>query len=186
MRSLAQVLSAVFQPVAGITWFFLILFALHGGWRPALLTAWFFLAVLPTAFLVWGLRRGWWSDLDVSQVTQRRFFLPVTAAFVGAAALVASARHYPVPLTRGLVGIFAWIAVSTVISWWWKISLHAGGVAGLVALAYYLLGARAALAASWLPLAVSWARVHLGRHTLAQVIAGMCLGAGAVVWAFRL
>ena len=62
----------------------------------------------------------------------------------------------------------------------WKISLHAAGVCGPLAMLHHLLGPSAIY---WLPLplAVSWARIVLGAHSFPQVAAGCGMGF-LVVW----
>lgn len=70
-----------------------------------------------------------------------------------------------------------WLAVSTLVSLGWKISLHEGATVGVVCLVAYLFGRWALWALVWAPLLVAWARLRLGRHTPAQLLAG---GAAAV------
>lgn len=78
--------------------------------------------------------------------------------------------------------------VEVIINRWWKISVHAAGIAGIVALLTFLLlhefsmpGTEAWLIAS---IAIAGllgaARVWLGRHTVWQVLAGYAVGFGVV------
>ena len=62
----------------------------------------------------------------------------------------------------------------------WKISLHAAGLCGPLAMLHHLLGPSSVY---WLPLpvAVCWARIVLGAHTYPQVLAGCGMGF-LVVW----
>ncbi|MDE2998786.1 MAG: hypothetical protein OXU79_06870 [Gemmatimonadota bacterium] len=62
----------------------------------------------------------------------------------------------------------------------WKISLHGAGVFGPLAMLHHLIGPSALF---WLPvpLAVSWARMVLGAHSLPEVVAGCGIGF-LVVW----
>jgi membrane-associated phospholipid phosphatase len=60
------------------------------------------------------------------------------------------------------------------ITFWWKISLHASSVASAVTLLATLYGT-VVLPAYLLVVAVGWSRVVLRRHTIAQVVAGTLL-----------
>ena len=62
------------------------------------------------------------------------------------------------------------------ISRFWKISIHAVGVAG-GAVILAAVGGGALWPVALAPVAVGWARFQLGAHTLAQVVAGSLLGA---------
>jgi len=57
------------------------------------------------------------------------------------------------------------------ITLWWKISIHASSLAGTVTFLTALYGA-IVLPAFLLVILVSWSRVVLRRHTVAQVVAG--------------
>ena len=58
-----------------------------------------------------------------------------------------------------------------VITLWWKISIHASSLAGMVTFLTALYGV-IVLPAFLLVAPVSWLRVVLRRHTVAQVVAG--------------
>lgn len=64
----------------------------------------------------------------------------------------------------------------TVITFRWKISVHSTVIGGAVVLVAGIFGLKAALVLSPLVPLVGIARVALGRHTLAQVLAGTMLG----------
>ena len=74
--------------------------------------------------------------------------------------------------------------VEVIVNRWWKISVHAAGIAGIVALLLYLLiyEYTASETLTWLMIAVGAAgllgasRIWLGRHTLWQVMAGYAVG----------
>lgn len=55
-------------------------------------------------------------------------------------------------------------------------SVHDGAVAGVITVCAILLGPPALLLSPLVPL-VAWARVEMGAHTTAQVIAGGLIGA---------
>jgi membrane-associated phospholipid phosphatase len=73
-----------------------------------------------------------------------------------------------------LLAFWVLAAVFTLITFVWKISLHAGVLSAAATFAIYVFGS------SWmwmwgLLLPVSWARVVMKKHTLAQVVAGIVL-----------
>lgn len=79
-------------------------------------------------------------------------------------------------------------AVNAIVNFWWKISAHAAGIAGIVALLVRIRmewmpsDAIFALTIIWVILAgmLGSARVWLGRHTVWQVMAGYAVGFLAV------
>ena len=78
--------------------------------------------------------------------------------------------------------------VEVIVNKWWKISVHAAGVAGIVALLLHMLMEDYCAPATevWLIISVALAgllgsaRIWLGRHTLMQVLAGYAVGFCAV------
>lgn len=67
-------------------------------------------------------------------------------------------------------------ALVWMISRYWKISIHAVGVGG-GSIILLIVGGTALWPVILAPVAVSWARLRLGAHTPAQLIAGSVLGA---------
>lgn len=65
--------------------------------------------------------------------------------------------------------------VVLLISMFWKISIHAVGVAGPVAFLIYVFGYPGLIFLLFIPL-IMWSRLYLKRHTLSQVTAGSALG----------
>lgn len=69
------------------------------------------------------------------------------------------------------------------VSFWWKISAHASGLAGLMVVSFSIFFRCPYLVSQWIPLIivvitglVCSIRVYLGRHTLAQVTVGAIVG----------
>jgi membrane-associated phospholipid phosphatase len=135
----------------------------------------FFLSVGPLLYIIVGVRLGKFSDLDVSVRSQRTwpFVFGVASALVGLFILA---------LTGGSRNLETLLLITTlsgtilmVVTLWWKISLHASSVAGAATLLTAFYGV-IMLPAFLLVVAVSWSRVMLRRHTIAQVTAGALLG----------
>ncbi len=140
-------------------------------------------ALVPMIVIGVLMKLGKVSDASISHSEQRT--LPYCASILCflVAALYLNGMSAPAWLSFFYVGAAIVSALSLLITHWWKISAHAGGVGGLCALIYYL--ARNGLieygALWWLSAAVmvvgivAWSRLYLERHTLMQVFAGAAL-----------
>jgi membrane-associated phospholipid phosphatase len=145
---------------------------LHALWFAAVTL--FFLSIGPMVYIVIGVLRGKLTDVDVSLRTQRfgPFLFGLCSALLGLLALMFI--HSPKNLQTVLLITLLTGIIMTVITFWWKISIHASSMAGAVTMLTALYGS-IVLPASLLIIAVCWSRVVLRRHTLAQVIAGSLL-----------
>lgn len=187
--ALARVISQVFHPVllSVINVFLVGLFAVPGtliglGWS-ALSVA---LQIIPgTAFFMIRLRQGAYSDEDVSVRQQRNelYLFSMVTVLVGLLVFVLLGAPRP------FVALFCTVAVVNATCWlinlFWKISVHAVGVAGTAFLAsIYSPGLGMLLWGG--ALAVGWARVRTRNHTPAQVGAGFVLAVVAMLGVFAL
>lgn len=180
MDRLARLLSVVFHPLVSLTAWALLVALLHRGWLGADAQIWSLLVLVPGLVLVGGARIGIWSDLDVSNLRERRTFLPVAALLSVALAVWSTYAPFPHPLVVATVAVALWLCATAAISQVWKISMHTGATTGLVAVVAVVLGPRWILALGWAPFAVAWARLRLDRHTPAQVAAGGLVALSAV------
>ncbi|MBX5466737.1 MAG: hypothetical protein K6U14_04470 [Firmicutes bacterium] len=184
-EAVAEWISWVFNPIAYCTAFLAALTARHPEWWTATAVLWGFLAVAPGVLLWWGVQRGWWSDFDVSQLGERRTYMPWVVVLGAGAVVAAWVGHFP-PLLRFTAGsILLWLALSTFIGRRWKISLHVGGATGILWLTAVAFGAVWGAMLLWVPWAVGWARLRLNRHTPAQVWAGALAGTVSVALVFH-
>ncbi|WP_243869531.1 hypothetical protein [Streptomyces liangshanensis] len=136
-----------------------------------------FAAVIPMAYIKYGMRTGKWADRHVGQVQRRKLLIPVIMASVAtgiAGMLVFHAPRAMVALVFAMLATLAVLQVPTAV-WTWKISVHTA-VAG---------GALAILALTWNPYVwfasplvavIAWSRISLRDHTLAQTLAGAAAG----------
>ncbi|MCM1972077.1 hypothetical protein ABT024_37110 [Streptomyces sp. NPDC002812] len=144
-----------------------------------------FAAVIPLAFIKYGIRRGRWADRHVGQRQQRIvvmvFIIGSVATGILLMALLGSPRTMIALIAAMLVTLAALLAVTPA----WKISVHAAVSSGSVAMLAMTYG-------PWLLLAyplvavVGWSRVELKDHTLAQVLAGTAVGAAVAATTFGL
>jgi membrane-associated phospholipid phosphatase len=150
------------------------------GWG---LLAAFFVAVLPTVFIDYGIRRGRFDDRNVGARRPRMVVLAFITASVATGLILLLVLGAPPILTGYLAFMLVSVAVLAAITLVWKISIHcavASGSVTILTLSYGLLVLPACLLIGLL----GWSRVALGDHTIAQVVAGTVLGALAAGLAY--
>lgn len=141
--------------------------------------------IAPLLFLIWQVRRGHVTDLDIHFRQQRKWAVLVTIAgfaLTWTAMMVGGAP----PMLRLMVGtgLLEWIALH-LITLRWKISFHAASVSGMITYLVWGFGLSTAPALLVIPI-IGWSRVKLRRHTPAQVLAGVGLGLMAFATALLL
>ncbi|HLI04977.1 MAG TPA: phosphatase PAP2 family protein [Ktedonobacteraceae bacterium] len=131
----------------------------------------FFLSLGPMAYILVGMRMGKISDIDISRRHERvgPFLFGLASIALGLMALT---------FTNGPGTLKTLLLISAIsgmlmmlITFWWKISLHASTLAGALTFLTALYG-YVMLPLFTLLIMVSWSRVVLRRHTVPQVIAG--------------
>lgn len=115
------------------------------------------------------------DDFFIVIRSQRLRPLIVALSCTGLAFALSLVLGAPQQLQASLLAALATGAVLTSITWAWKISFHASAVAGALAILTWGVGWEMLVLAPLVP-AVAWSRVALGRHTLAQVLAGIAVG----------
>jgi membrane-associated phospholipid phosphatase len=131
----------------------------------------FFASIGPLLYIVIGVRLGKFTDVDVSVRSQRTgpFLFGLGSCFLGL--LVIAQTHGPKNLQTLMIMTIISGIILMITTMWWKISIHASTLAGAVTLLTALYGL-VMLPAYLLVILVSWSRVVLHRHTIAQVTAG--------------
>jgi len=150
-----------------------------GAWRFGALYA-VLAIVVPMVDLLYLLRTGRVGDFHLSLRGERTRPFVVSIACTGLAAVALAALGAPPLLVALGVATFGQAVVLFAITLRWQVSVHSAAVAGLAALSVMAYGAPGALAAPLVAL-VGWARLRLDRHTPAQVLVGVAIGAVAVV-----
>ena len=134
-----------------------------------------FLAILtPLLYLVWLVRRGLITDLDVQLREQRMGPLLFSIACAGLAWLVMALGGAPLQMTVVTGVLWLQMVILFGITLRWKISMHSAAAAGVATLIWSLAGTMLPLLIG-VPI-IAWSRVRLHRHTVAQTIAGAVLG----------
>lgn len=131
---------------------------------------------LPFLHLIRQVRRGAITDHHVQRREQRPRILLLALGSTVIGLLLLGTLGAPPELIALLTAGATALGVALLITLRWKVSVHVGVIAGLVVVYALLFGPRALVLAPLVPL-VAWARVELGAHTPAQVIAGGLIGA---------
>jgi membrane-associated phospholipid phosphatase len=144
-------------------------------------------SILPLIYILRGVRKGKLSDKHVVVHSQRRMPLLIilvsTAAGTAALALAGAPREL-LALIASMVAALL-VAVPVTVLARWGISIHSLVAAGAVAALTTVYGP--VVSVGWVVVvAVSWARVRLGEHTLLQVLSGAAVGACATGIVFPL
>lgn len=178
---LAKTLSLVFNPLVFATFLCALFFWGHGAsWARYLLPTWALLVALPTLLLVVGIRLGYWSDLDISHLHERRTYMPLASLLASGSVVLAFVDHFPLAIRLSVLAILFWLIISTLVSLFWKLSLHVGAAVGTIALIGYIFGPDRAYDLLWLPPVLGWARIRLRAHDPWQVLGGALAGLLAV------
>jgi len=176
----ARIASEVFAPAVLVAALMLVT-GWHAGEQPGVSRWWglpgaLFAAGLPLAYVLRGVRQGRLSSHHIPEREHRRvpllFGLASVAAGLVALVLLGAPRDILALLAAGGAGLI----VFTVVTHWWKMSIHAGVAAGTVATLTAISGPLALIGVP-LVLLACWARVRLSAHTPAQVVAGAVVGA---------
>lgn len=141
---------------------------------------------LPTVVLLVLIARG--RVLDRHVVVREQRAVPLLAALgsvsVGLALLLVLSA--PRPVIALVAAMLAGAVPMTVLSRWSKISFHVGVAGGTAVILTLVLGPWLLLAAVPGLVAVGWARVRAGRHSLGQVVVGAVVGCAAAALVFPL
>ena len=130
---------------------------------------------IPFAYILIGRRKGWVSDFEISQRSDRPRFILVSLSSDVIAILLLGFSHGP-HLLRVMVFAYLCLGITMMtISIFWKISLHMAGVGGFSTALVFVFGIPALLAFLSLPL-VAWARYRRKKHTNSQLVAGGAAG----------
>lgn len=182
----AHIISDLFSPLLAPTyalalalWFTLLRYLPLGVKMMALGGVFFITAVIPALVIFILYRMGRVSDMSISNKSQRTLPYSVSIVCYIGAGLFMSSMQAPAWLDAFFYGAAAVSVLSLVITHWWKISAHTGGVGGLAAISYWLAFHNIiALPLIWVSLsfalvgAMAWARLYLNHHTPLQVFAG--------------
>ena len=178
-RLLASIISFIFHPMLiSLAAFSLLIYSsnpIPENANSILAICFVFSNLIPIATVLILKKRGIISDLDASQKEQRIFPLTLGIIYSGIAFLILTYMQAN-PLVRGLMFCYMTNTIITIlITRYWKISIHAIGVGGPIAV-LWLAEFQYPIPALLILIAVSYSRVILKAHTILQAVAGALLG----------
>jgi len=177
--SLAWFIIRVFDPVIEIPLLITAatLYALNSGWRFRYLIFLLFLdALLPGAFMLWGLARKTISDWDMTKKEERKG-LYIFTVLVHLFGVVYAYMLGKDELAEILFVFWGLAVVFALTTWFWKISVHAGVNGAALAFFNHFWGWDNYWWLLIVLLLVLWARVEIKKHTWSQVL----IGAGSAI-----
>jgi membrane-associated phospholipid phosphatase len=149
----------------------------HSAWAWGAATA-VLVAALPLGHVLWGVRRGHWRDYHVAERAKRGKPLLFALASTLTCLAILWWGNAPLSLVALVVAMVSGLAVATLITRFWKISLHTAVATGALVVLLMTFGPRLVVLVPALVL-IAWSRVQLGDHTPAQVVAGAAVGGSA-------
>ena len=141
--------------------------------------------LLPALFVVWLVARGKVADLDL-RIRQQRMQPYLVTLICSLLAVAWTWLIGALPLFKLFaLGAVVQIAILSIVTARWKISLHTAAIASLVVTALRFSGLGALPLLLCIPV-VAWARLLLRRHDLAQTVAGALVGSLVYIVALSL
>ena len=185
----ARIISTIFNPfLTAIALLAILAHAVSGStydfWFYSGFTG-FFTTFGPMAYVFWLYQSGRIDDLDMSDREQRASVFGVFVIFYLVGAIALALIHGPELLVAMMFGYGVSSALVLAITRSWKISTHALGIAAPVMALLLLYGEEPLPLLILVPL-VGWSRWYLRAHTVAQIIAGIVLGAASTAIFFHL
>ncbi|MFD0416826.1 hypothetical protein [Streptomyces sp. NPDC127108] len=135
-----------------------------------------FAAVIPVAYIKYGMRRGMWADRHVGQRQRRLLLIPVIMASVATGIGGMLWLEAPRQMLALVAAMLATLAVLLPITVFWKISVHTSVAAGALAMLADAYSPLLWIATPVVAL-IAWSRIILRDHTVAQTVAGAAVGA---------
>lgn len=188
---LANLISEFFNPI--ILAIIILLFGIYKSDMPQSIALGWYIGVLVLNFFIPGgiylffTNKGYIFDdsLKNEKVKRQRIILMMIFLLVTAFEILVLSNSEEIyqPLFAILVGGIIAIVLASVVSYFWKISLHSAMITMLVMMIICLYGYQYWPLVLTIPL-VWWARIVLNRHTIFQLIAGFLFSVAVVFFTF--
>ncbi len=185
----ARIISTVCNPFLAALALFVILAHARSSsvtqfWTLAFVSV-FFTSVGPMLFVFWLYWTERITDLDMSIRAERQQVFGAFVVFSLLGTMTLAILGAPTIIIASMAAYTANAFIAMLITRVWKISTHAMGITAPLITLLVLYG--------WQPLPflvlipiVCWARVYLGAHTIAQVVAGVALATVSTLVFFKL
>lgn len=126
-------------------------------------------------FMIHGVRRKFFSDLDVSNRTQR----PILFSFLIATGVIYISGLYflfaPIILKVMSIGMMIGLLIVSIVNNWIKASIHLAILSALLFGMVLGYGGRSLYLFLLIPL-VAWSRIKIKRHSLPETVVGSSIG----------
>lgn len=142
-----------------------------------------FCGVIPIAFILYGVKRGHWTDHHVRIRHQRAIPICGTALSVAVGLLALLWLGAPREVVALVVAMLAGLAVTLAVTAFWKISVHTAVAGGTITVLTLTYGPAIAAAIPLVAL-IAWSRIELRDHTPMQTLAGTLVGASIATIVF--
>ncbi len=178
IKLLANLITFVLHPIIlSLLAVFLIVYRETGDMNTAYYWTFIsvFFAVVISLFVLVGIKKGFFTNIDVSVRKQRVILYPFAAAVMLLFVLVLLFFNGPKFLLVGLIAFIASLGILDVINRKIKASIHVATVAALSVGIIEMFGLKASPVLFAVPF-VAWARVLEKKHTVKETIAGFLSG----------
>ncbi len=142
-------------------------------------------SIVPLLYIRRGVRRGDITDHQMSVREQRLVPLLFLLGSIAIAFLLLLELRASSALIATVISVIVVLVIATMVTRYWKISLHLVGIAGAVTV-FVLMFRPLFLFLAPLVVLVGWARWQVRAHTLMQVLAGTLLAVSVTVTLFWL
>lgn len=176
----AQAVSFLFNPLflSTLVPFLVIYKYTASGWYAV---KWFLFTsvfiVGGTSYLLYGMLKGYFSDIDISKREQRpRFYKLLFLLSLAYLFISLFLKGYRFPTSILAFGIALAIITFSIANKYIKASGHVGVACAFVIVVGFLYGQLAFLGTVWIVPLLAWSRLKLKRHTMSEIIVGGLLG----------
>ena len=141
-----------------------------------------FMAFFPALFVYIAYRKGYVSDLGMSDRRQRHM-TAIAALLMGIPGVgMLVLRRAEDSLIALAAGICVQLLVLELLTFQDKVSYHSAGTSGLAVAGLFLVGISTGVTLLVVALATGWSRWYLGKHSARQVVLGLASSIALVFW----
>lgn len=178
MLILARLISLIANPLfVLIPLPFLLIYKTTGNINYALQWTYysFIFIFLVVAFVLYAVKKGMFTDFDVSKREQRPMLFSVTI-LIGLCYIIGLYMfHGPLILFITIFGIIAGVFIASIVNTQIKASIHVATISAVTSAVSIIYGGKYWLLLILIPI-VGWSRVKIKRHTVLETIIGGILG----------
>lgn len=186
MNFFARIISILSNPMlVSLPMSYALIFKTSGNIEYSL--KWTFVSFLFTVavvlFVILGVKKGFFSDFDVSKKQERKSLFIFASSISFIYFLLAVFLNAPIILLIALAGLFLGIVIASLINRKIKASLHLAVFSSFSMVLGILYGGIFWIALLLAPI-VAWSRIKLKRHFLSETIVGAGLGVFLVIFVY--